>query len=251
MRLFLFVLPLLAASCISNKLGFREQCCDPDIRLEKLLHAYERSQEPGGPWCACYEDLDECDWIAEGWECGDDAHVIVDCDRIRNQIERHSFEFPRHLPGLLANAVISYDERDRVKAQRYLDQLFRLEPAHAEAAVMKSRLVLEEGNLPAAKRLVSEQIQLAPDHAGLREAHANILFLEARYDLAREEMRIAEQLGAPPARMAFNLGLIAETQGDLDGAFALYTAALELEPEMGRASSRLKGVNASRSDTPK
>ena len=239
---------LLFTSCISNKVGFREQCCDPEIRLERLLDVYEHSKEPGGPWCACYTDLEDLDWIGEGWDCGDDAHVIVDCHRVQNEIERLSFEFPEYIPALLANAMIAYEMRDRVKAGRFLDQVFQREPAHPEAALMKSRLMLDDGNLPTAKRLLAEQMQLSPAHAGLREANANILFLEGRYEMARAEMRIAEDLGASPARMAFNLGLIAETQGDLDGAADMYSRALEFNSEMGRASERLAGVNARRNN---
>ena len=239
-RIAILLLGLLCSSCISNAVGYREQCIDPNVRLARLVEDYDRSKEPGGEYCGCWPD-----WEADDWKpCPESGHIVVDPDRVWNRIETLALEFPRHTPTLLANAMIAYEERDRIKSQRYLDQILSLERVHPDAAVLRSRLALEDGNLKSAKRLVEEHIRHAPNHSGLREAFAGILFLEGSHEDARHQVRIAEELGAPAWRMAFNLGLIAETQGSLRQAVEFYSSALNLKPDMPAALARLQGVTA-------
>ena len=238
MRLLLCLALLFASSCLSNGVGYRDQRCDPDERLADLLADYDRAGNSGS--CQCEGDRD-----ADGYSiCGEGGHIVIDCDRVRNKLEALSFEYTRHVPALLANGMISFEERDHITAQRYFDRLFAVQPIHPEAAVMRSRLGLREGNIPAARKLITEHIRHVPDHAGLHEAYAEILFLDGLYDEAREQIGIAEQLGAPIWRMAFNRGLIAETEGDLNHAITMYTVALEIKPDMAQASARLKGAQA-------
>ena len=211
-----------------------------DERLSELLSDYEHAKEGGAGLCPCNGDFDEDAW----GRCSKGGHIVVDCDRVRNRIRALAFEFPAHVPSLLANAMIALEERDRIEAQRYLDQLFAIQPVHPEGAVLRSRLALEDGNLPAAKKRIEEQLRHVPGHAGLHEALAEILFLERRYADALERIDIAEELGAPAWRAAFNRGLIAESQGELAIAADFYTAALELRPDMTQAADRLQGVRA-------
>lgn len=238
MRYLLFLALFFVSSCLSNGVGYRDQRCDPDEQLSDLLADYDLAGDSG--CCEC-----EGAWEADGYShCGEGGHIVIDCDRVRNKLEALSFEYPRHVAALLANGVIAFEERDRVNAQRYFDRLFAVQPIHPEAAVMRSRLGLQEGNMPAAKKLIEEHIRHVPDHAGLHEAYAEILFLDGRYEEARERIAIAEELGAPIWRMAFNRGLIAETEGDLEHAITMYTVALEIKPDMAQASARLNGAQA-------
>ncbi len=240
MRLLLCLLLLLTTSCISNRVGYRDQRCDPDQRLADLLQDYDRAKTADASNCACRGQ-----WRTESYgKCRDGGHIVVDCDRVRNRIQALSFEYSRHVPSLLANAMIAFEERDHGSSMRYLDLLFEVQPVHPEAAVLRSRLGLAEGNLPAAKKLIEDQIRHAPDHPALHEALAEILFLEGRYDQARDRIGVAETLGAPSWRMAFNRGLIAETEGDLEHARSMYTIALEIKPDMAQAAARLNGVQA-------
>ncbi len=240
MRLLICLTLLLATSCVSNRAGYRDQRCDPDQRLADLLEDYERAKTAGSRNCECRND-----WKTEGYsDCPDGGHIVIDCDRVRNRIQALSFEYPTHVPSLLANGMIAFEERDRVASQRYLDRLFGVQPIHPEAAVLRSRLGLEEGNLPASKKLIEDQIRHVPDHAGLHEALAEILFLEGRFEEARDRISIAEELGAPLWRMAFNRGLIAETEGDFNLATTMYEVALEHNSDMTQASARLSGVKA-------
>ena len=216
-RLLPFVLAALCASCVSNGLGYRDHEEDPDVLLAELLDEYEHPSND---------------------------RIVLDRDRARNRLAALSFEFPAHVPTLLANALVAFEERDDVAAQRYLDRLFAIQPIHPEAAVLRSRLGLRQGNLPAAKRMLENHLRHAPDHAGLHEALAEVLFLEGDFDAALARCDIAEDLGAPDWRMAFNRGLIAETEGELMDAAKHYAEALKCNPDMAQAESRMHGVQA-------
>lgn len=214
---------LLTAGCAMNSFGHRDPECDPDVRLAELMQSYEDCMGSGR---------------------NDSSHVLVDCDRIHNEIERLALEFPRHVPTLFANATISWDEREPVKATRYLDTLFALEKSHPEAAVLRSRIAISDGNLSGAKRLLESQIAYRPDHASLRESLSAVLYMQHDHRGAREELDVAEALGAPAWRVAYNRGLIAEAAGENAEAQAQYEAAVEANPEFAAARSRLSGMRA-------
>lgn len=225
-------LALLAASfalaltpgCTTSSFGHRSRECDPDKELARLRDEYDE----------CRKEHHESD-----------NHLIVDCDRAAIAIERLSLDFPTHVPTLMTVAVISYyDKHEVTKAERYLDALFSVEPTHPEAAILRSRISIDQGNLPAAKRLLEMQISYAPDHAGLREAHSSVLYMAHDLDGARAEISAAEKLGAPAWRVAFNRGLIAEEAGQNAEAAQLYEAALTSNPDFKPARSRLAGMKS-------
>ena len=218
---------LFAAGCAMNSFGHRDPACDPDARLAELLRSYEECKSRGA---------------------NDSSHVLVDCDRVHNEIERLSLEFPRHVPTLFANATICWDEREPVQATRYLDTLFALEKSHPEAAVLRSRIAISDGNLSGARRLLESQIAYRPDHASLREALSAVLYMQHDLAGARGSLDVAEALGAPDWRVAYNRGLIAEAAGDDAGATSQYEAAIAANPEFAAARSRLSGVRAKLGD---
>jgi tetratricopeptide (TPR) repeat protein len=224
----LFLLAGLVAvgtSCASaNGFGFREQSCDVDQRLEELMDAWD---------CARSGDCDQ-----------NEGHVVIDCDRVRNQLEGLAFEFPRHVPTLMANAVVAYESKDNVKTARYLDAVFDVEGMHREAALLRCRISIEEGNLPAAMRLIERQVHYLPDDAELREVHAAALYMSGDFASARSALDVAEVLGAPAWRVAFHRGLIAESKGEAREAERHYQDALRENPEAQNARSRLNGLRA-------
>lgn len=218
------LLLLVASSCTSFSFGHRSRECDPDKRLAELIDDYDRSK---------------------AGETQDNGDILLDCDRARLEMERLALEYPGHVPTLMACAVTAYDARETDKAQRYLDTLFHVQPVHADAAVLRYRIAVEEGNLPYARRLLETQIQYTPDHAGLREAHSAVLYMSHDLEGASAEITAAEKLGAPAWRVAFNRGLIAEAGGKTDEARKQYKAAFEANPACTEARSRMSGMNAS------
>lgn len=220
------VLTLCAViTACQSSFGHRSQECDPDKRLAELLNQY-----------------DQCKTGKVEGDGGD--QVIVDCNRVWNQIERLTLEFPRHVPSLMANAVLAYDEKQPEKADRYLNVLFGLQPVHADAAILKSRIAIESGNLPSARRLLESQVKCTPDHAGLREALSAVLYMSGDLQGAGATLDVAEGLGSPPWRVAFNRGLIAEKAGDKGAAEQQYEAAVAGNPDYKPAQARLAGIRA-------
>jgi tetratricopeptide (TPR) repeat protein len=161
---------------------------------------------------------------------------------LQGEIERLALVCPAHVPTLMANAVIAYDEQRPARSQQFLDQILAQPGSHPDAAVLRARIAVDEGNVPFARRLLEQQIRLAPDHAGLRETYGGALYLERQWPEARRELNAAAALGAPTWRIAYHLGLIEEAQGQFDAARRYYAEALAGNPAWAPAQSRLKGL---------
>ncbi len=217
---------LLTSGCASNDTDGPGRD-DPSVRVQKLLQQWQAVRDKGGS-CAS----------------GGRRSPYVDCGRIQAEIERLVVDFPTHPDVLLANAVIAFETNQSEKAQDYLDALIRQPETMPGVVVLRSRLALRDGNLPYARRLLSEQIQLSPDSAELREALAAAEYLAGEFDEARRQLRVAERLGAPAWRVAFNRGLLAEAEGDSQGAMEYYRATIEANPEFEAARSRLVGLES-------
>jgi predicted Zn-dependent protease len=213
------------ASCSTTTFGHRDPNCNPDERLAKLWQHY-------------------LDCKAGHIPDGQDAQVLFDCDRVLTDLERLALEFPRHPPTLMANAVVAYDAHEYPKAESYLDDVLAIEPIDPEAAILKSRISIESGNLPSAKRLLEEQVHLTPDHAALREAYSAALFMAGDLGAASAQLDAAERLGAPVWRVDFNRGLIAEKAGDVRKAQQAFEASVAANPDFKPAQSRLAGRKA-------
>lgn len=210
-------------ACLSPADGYRSDQKDPDVRLRELWDVY-----------------------AEGrWELtGERGSSTPITDRAAYDIEKLALEYPRHAPTLFAVAAISYQEGQREKASTYLDSLLHVQPIHPEAGVLQSRISIADGNLPSAERLLRQQIRYTPDHAGLHESLAAVLFLSGERAEAKGELELASRLGAPKARIAFNMGLLSESDGQQSAAIGYYEQALAASPEFPEASSRLAGLRA-------
>jgi tetratricopeptide (TPR) repeat protein len=214
---------LLFAACATSSFGHRDENCNVDQRLDGLLAAYEEGRNDG---------------------INSSGNLLVDCERARAAIERLALEFPQHTRTLMAAATLAYEAGEPEKSQNYLDQIFKLQPANPEAGILRSRIAIDDGNLPLAVRILSTQIQYTPDHAGLREAHSGVLYMSGEWKDARAAIDVAEALGAPPWRVAYHRGLIAEGSGDRAEARRQHQACLDKNPAFPAAQSRLSGMNA-------
>lgn len=218
-------LALSVVACKSNSLGFRDPNTNPDELLAGVMKKYEESKSGH----------------TEGLKSG---HVLIDAHRAQNDLERLLLDYPRHVPTLMANAVVAYDTKQTAKAEGFLNRILGLEAACPDAAILECRISIEAGNLPTARRVLEDQVHLTPDHAGLRETYSSVLFLVGDLPGASRELDIAERLGAPPWRLAFNRGLIAEKRGDGARAQKEYETALAGNPDFKPALSRLAGKKA-------
>ncbi len=185
--------------------------------------------------------------LIERWEDAREAEVergsrFVRSESIRYELEKLAFENPRHVPTLLACAVIAFESGDKQASINFLDDVFDVEPAHADAAILRSRLALSEGNAPYARKLLDDQVKLLPDHGELRAAHAGVAYLQGDYEAARASLASARRLGAEEWRIAYNQGLVEEAAGNRSEAARQYGICLEFKPGFGPAQSRLNGL---------
>lgn len=199
---------------------------DPSEQLAVLLGAWESTRREGST-CQQRKPAET---------------PLVDCERLRKQIERLSIEFPNDPDVLLANAVVAFESGRREEAEKDLDVLRRIDPIRPEAALLRARIAASEGNLRLAGRVLDEQIELTPDHAGLYELSSSVLYLEERWSEATRELETASRLGAPAWRVAYHRGLILEGSGRRAEAADAYRVCVELEPDFAPARSRLRGL---------
>ena len=221
----LSVLSLLSLSCATRSALVRQQCYDADAQLASVLQPYEELREQGCAGQAIRQGRSEC-------------------DRLREEIERLAIVCPSHAPTLMANAVIDYDEGRAVDAQQLLDLILSQPRPYADAAALRARIAIEEGNVPFARRLTEQHIKLVPDHAGLHETYAAALYLDGAFQEARQQLDVAGALGAPRWRIAYHLGLIEEAAGRNEEAGRLYGESLEGNPNWAPARSRLNALRA-------
>ena len=200
-------------------------------RLEPLVEAWDRAQRHGG---GCEERR-----AAET--------PILDCQRISLAISRLAIEFPRDPDVLLAHAVVEFGHGRRQEALNSLDVLRSVTPIHPEAAVLRARIAIDEGNLRFADRLLEEQRELAPDHPGLWEIRGAVRYLQGDHAEATRSLRVAQRLGAPSWRVDYHLGLVAEARSRPEEAASAYARCLDAAPDFAPATSRLRALAVARS----
>ncbi len=216
---------LVTAACKTTSPLVRQECDNADAQLARVLQPLEALR-------------------AKGCDTAVDQRGVSECGRLRRELERLAVICPGHAPTLMANAVVAYDDHQPVKAQQLLDQILAQQRTFPDAAALRARIAIEEGNLPYARRLLDQQIKLAPDHAGLHETYGAALYLGGQLPEARQELATAAALGAPRWRIAYHLGLIEEAAGRFDEARRRYSEALEANPAWSPAEARLKALQA-------
>ncbi|NHN37228.1 hypothetical protein G8764_08000 [Pseudomaricurvus alcaniphilus] len=208
----------LIQGCTS--LAGKQQSFDPDLRLNQLLDEYK-------------VDLDH------GVECHRHNNHLLDCRRLVRELEGLALEFPGDPTILTTTALVQFQLGRRLDSQFALDQVLAMPIIAPEAAVLRSRLALAEGNFTLARATVERQLKLAPDYPALYEVQAAIYYLEGRYDRSLLAIESADRLGAPPWRTHYHLGLIHEAKNQYAQACLHFTEVLHTEPSHRQAISRL------------
>ena len=221
----LLAVSVWGSACATTSPLLRQQCDNADAQLAMVLQPLEALR-------------------AKGCDTGAVKRGGSECERLRVELERLVLVCPGHAPTLMANAVVAYDEQQSIKAQQYLDQVLSQPRPYPDAAVLRSRIAIEEGNLPFARRLVEQQLRLVPDHAGLHEAYGALLYLGGQLGESAQELTAAAALGAPAWRIAYHLGLVDEAAGRFDEAQKHYAEALAGNPEWAQAQSRANALRA-------
>jgi tetratricopeptide (TPR) repeat protein len=220
------IVAFLAGCATTPKIMFHVECEDPDVRLAAWVQRLE---------------------VARAGGCHDEDSSIS-CSKAVQEIQRLALTCPTHANTTLANAVLAYDGGNSARAAQLLDQLFERSQSLPAAAVLRSQIAIEDGNLALARRVLLQQTQLAPDHPALHEAFAATLYLGGDLEGARRELEMALRLGAMDWRVAYHLGLIDEAENRLDDARQHYRAALNANPSWQPARSRLRALDGGAAD---
>jgi tetratricopeptide (TPR) repeat protein len=205
---------------------YETACTLPDLQLAEAWDLLEEARSTAGG-------------------CDRDARGMNRCRALRGEIERIAFVCPNHIPSLMTTAVLAYEDKDFARAGERLDSILNMVKVHPDAAVLRARISLEEGNLPFTLTFLKQRIELSPDHAQLREVYGATLFLSGRMDEAKAQLAVAEQLGAPRWRVAYHLGLFEERQGQAQNARRLYQESSDLKPGWELPVARMNGLLAS------
>jgi tetratricopeptide (TPR) repeat protein len=167
-----------------------------------------------------------------------------ECQRQRDRVRRLTVSCASHADVLVADAWLSYADHDIERARDDLDAALTLPDAQPDAAALRARLALEDGDVAFALRLSQEQLARTPDHAALHEVRAAAFYAAGRLSDASTELAIAVTLGAPAWRVAYDRGLLAEASGQSADAARHYEAALAARPRWPLATGRLRALRA-------
>lgn len=225
--------------------------------LSVLVSCAGRKQPPATPFTTSCADLEarlKSAWLAlEELNSGPRPCVskgLSDpCESARREIERISQQCPQSYPAILASSILAYERGERVEAQQSLDRLLATGAAYPDAAALRGRLALDEGNVPFALRFLEQQIHVSPADSRLHEMFASALYFDRRWTEAAEQLEMAERLGAPKWRILYHFGLLKEANGAAREAMEFYEKALVEKPEWALAKSRLKGLQSAAQTT--
>jgi len=217
---------LLALSACRHVPHHRHDSGDPDVRLASALQQLDEARASG----------------TNNNVLMSDQRVIIDSDAARHKIEQLALEFPRHGPTLLVNAELAFKGNQIERAQSFLDRLLALEPDNVFGGIYRARVALHEGNVPLARRVLQEQLEMNPDSPHLHEVLASVYFFSGDMAAADKELVAAGRLGSAEWRVAYHRGLIAEKLGDVEGARRLLRRSSELNPDDPKSRARLIGL---------
>lgn len=232
----LFILISLLA-CTTAMEGYRDTTTNPDVRLDDLLILLQ------------YQDSihDQCLDIQRP------SSAVHDCGRLIVEMQRILNDFPYHQRTMMALSVVYYQMNRKDRAQYVLDELLNMPGAKPEAAILRSKIALEEGNVQLAGDVLLRQILLVPENEQLRSALASVYYSQGEIQRARNILNMTNNANDQLWILSYHNGLLAEAEKDWLSACQLYFNALQLNPAYGPARSRVialaEYVNCSDSDS--
>lgn len=210
----------------ANMDSYRSAYPEPNDRLDHVLALYRIDSEQGS----------ECHEITRP------PNETLDCMRLLTELDRLVMEFPNHRRILMANAIFSYKAERKEVAQLMLDRLLAQGGSQPEAAILRARIALEQGNIIGAVQLLERQAMLAPSNLDLRSALASAYFASGDYDRARNLLGTTGMASHNPPVHWYHLGLIAEAEEKWQEACEHYQQALGFDPAFVPARARAVGL---------
>lgn len=222
-RLWILLISLLVISgCASMKADYVVEVDDPNKEVERLLGRYYQLFESGA---SCHNDTS--------------GTSFQDCEGMLRRVSQLYTAFPDNERVKMTAALMSYQAGKRGQAAFLLDQLLADERPRPEAAALRARIALEEGNTGRARNLLISQLRQNPMHSTLHEVRAAVYFMDMDYAGAFKSLALSERLGGPPWRIAYHRGLLFEKQGNIAAACEQYADAYRRNPSFAAPEGRL------------
>lgn len=162
--------------------------------------------------------------------CHDYSQPMTDCYRLASQLNALNVRYPNNKRIMMATALVEFELGNMSNSQQLLDNILYKRDAYPEAAVLRSRIAIEEGNLNLARSIVERQLSINPDSAHLYEVQASYYYLEGKYTEALQSIKIAERFMKSDWRINYHRGIIYEAQKQWYKACQEYNQVLKAEP---------------------
>ena len=112
------------------------------------------------------------------------------------------------------------------------DRYLQTHPDSADVHSKKGEALAMTDNLDDALLEFDKAIELSPDEAGYYQNKANLLGMKKQFKAAIEECDVALKL-SPSPEIYSNRGVFKQENGDIEGAIADFTTAIEMDPTTG------------------
>ncbi|WP_025565804.1 hypothetical protein [Psychromonas sp. SP041] len=162
--------------------------------------------------------------------CHDINQPMVDCFRLASELSALYLKYPNHQRVIMASALVEFEIGNTGASQQLLDLILSKRGAYPEAAILRSRIAMEEGNLSLARAIVTRQLNITPYESNLYELQAAYYYLEGKYSKALLSMTSAERFMGNHWRIGYHRGIIYEAQKEWYKACKEYKGVLEEQP---------------------
>lgn len=162
--------------------------------------------------------------------CHDTNKIMVDCFRLASELSALYLQYPNHKRILMASALVEFEIGNTNTSQQLLDILLSKRGAYPEAAILRSRIAMEDGNLNLARTIIKRQLNLTPYNPYLYEIQAAYYYAEGHYKKALQAIRSAELFLKDDWRISYHRGIIYEAQKQWYKACKEYKGVLKRAP---------------------
>lgn len=180
---------------------------------------------------------------AEGITCQRSPQQHVDCHTLASELGKLAITYPQHRDINFIAALVYFQSGRIVDSQLLLDKVLSKQDSLPEAAILRSKIAMQEGNMNLARTLLNRQLQRVPDHPELYASLAATYYLEGRYEKSQHLLQTADRLGAPAWRSSYHLALVHEAQQHWATACQYYVQTLNRLPTHSQSLSRLLALS--------
>lgn len=147
----------------------------------------------------------------------------------------------KKVQDLFTEALRQHGDKNVAAAQRLYREILRHDPAHAHSLHMLARIVMEEGQMEEAEKLVRKAIASDASVAPFHRTLGALLRGRKKFDEAIASYQTAMSLKPHPAA-ALNLGELMHNLGRYEEAVQYYRQAVQLDPQNVTAISNITAI---------